>query len=146
MKLIKDVSFDQSADLKVIAAISSGKVSPLAAHRQPGPADFVRVYFLATNNTPIAIFDNVPYDLYIQVMTARNIPFDDGTDPGVVKLAAFEEKDCVLVDMITVPSVIWAALLLAPHCVTDLSFFREYGPRTCGLLFGKELPGEGPRS
>ncbi len=146
MKLLRKVSFDPDADLKVIAAVSEGKVSPMAAHRPPGDTDFIRVYITASNNTPIAIFENVPYDLYIQVMTARNITFDDGTDPGVVKLAAFEEKDCVLVDMITVPSVIWAALLLAPHCVTDLSFFREYGPRTCGLLFGKELPGEGPRS
>lgn len=131
MQLTSNVNFDITKDLSIIEATIEGKMTSMAAHLPPGENNFVRMYLVEPPNIPLAVFADVPYDLYIQIVLGRDITLKDGSNPAMIKVAAFDGKECLVATDISVPSVIWATLLLAPYSVADLSFFRDYA---CGKL------------
>ncbi len=80
MDLIRPVSFKVENDLAIITGIIEGRIASLAQHKTTGDSDFVRLYFIAPSHRPLVIFDEVPYDLYLEILTLHRITFDDGSD------------------------------------------------------------------
>jgi len=121
VKFINGVDIDLDTDLELIRAAAEGKLDSISRHK-PGLPSTVRIYLLAPPCAPIVVFDEAPADFYITAIVNRALPFDDGTDPRILKIAALSGNECLGVDWISIPVAIWMTALMHRFLVTDLRF------------------------
>lgn len=126
MEFINEVDFDLDEDLRKIKATAEGRLVSLAANRPPSDSETVRVYLIEPPAIPLAVFDRVPYELFTRAFMGSAMPFNNGSNPSLVRLAAFDGDECLGAGWISIPAVIWTSILLAEHLVTDQRFFQEY--------------------
>ncbi|MCL4873087.1 hypothetical protein KJ039_03295 [bacterium] len=145
MEFIKEVNFNLDEDLRKIAATIEGRLVSLAANKPPSDSETVRVYLIEPPALPLAVFDRVPYNLYLDSFLCSDMTLADGSSPELIRLAAFDGDECLGAGWISVPAVIWTSILLAEHLVTDLKFFHQYARDQLALKLSRRgSPEEDP--
>ncbi|MFO0753730.1 MAG: hypothetical protein U0411_10465 [Thermodesulfovibrionales bacterium] len=102
-------------DMRVIRAAIEGKVIPFRS-TEPGPRSRkVRVYLLEPPDTPVAVFDAVPYEVYYSEWASRGGKTSGGATPGHICIAAFTGRRFLGIEWVDTPVFMRLAILLAPY-------------------------------
>ncbi|MBZ0155390.1 MAG: hypothetical protein K8I29_04140 [Alphaproteobacteria bacterium] len=118
---IGQVDLHFTEDMKVIRAAIQGKIVPFRSSKPGARNRKVRVYLLEPPDTPVAVFDAVPYDVYYSEWANRGRRKHAGAAPGHICIAAFTGKRFLGIEWVDTPALMRLAILLAPYFIVHPS-------------------------
>ncbi|MCC6347652.1 MAG: hypothetical protein IT388_10740 [Nitrospirales bacterium] len=115
----RQVDMHFTEDMKVIRAAIQGKVIPFRSSKPSARNRKVRVYLLEQPDTPVAVFDAVPYEVYYSEWASRGRSANVGATPGTICIAAFTGRRFLGVEWVDTPALMRLAILLAPYFIVN---------------------------